>query len=56
MYLSGPPLHVLSTSLLGELDRALPGRLAVGAGNGPVEVSFSAGITKKNVARVPGWA
>jgi len=54
MYLSGPPLHVLATSLLGELDRALPGRLAVGAGNGPIEVSFSAGVTKKNVASIAG--
>ncbi len=54
MYLSGPPLHVLATSLLGELDRALPGRLAVGAGGGPIEVSFSAGVTKRNVASVAG--
>jgi putative selenate reductase len=54
MYLSGPPLHVLAVTLLDELHRALPGLLAVGAGGGPVEVSFSAGITRHNVADVAG--
>ena len=54
MYLSGPPLHVLSTSLLGELRRALPGRLTVDDERGTVEVSFSAGVTKKNVADLVG--
>ncbi len=54
MYLSGPPLHVLSMSLLGELDRALPARLAVGGHDGTVEVSFSAGVTKRNFPKVAG--
>jgi putative selenate reductase len=54
MYLSGPPLHVISMSLLDELNRALPGRLAVDGHDGTVAVSFSAGITKKNFAKVAG--
>ncbi|HSO29284.1 MAG TPA: 4Fe-4S dicluster domain-containing protein, partial [Candidatus Sulfomarinibacteraceae bacterium] len=54
MYLSGPPLHVLSTTLLGELDRALPGRLAVDGHPGTVAASFSAGVTKHNLPRVAG--
>ncbi len=52
MYLSGPPLHVLAVTLLDELRRALPGTLAVGGEGGPVEVSFSAGVTKRDVADV----
>lgn len=54
MYLSGPPLHVLSTTLLGELNRALPGRLAIDGPEGTVEVSFSAGVTKANFPKVAG--
>lgn len=54
MYLSGPPLHVLAVTLLDELHRRLRGTLAVGADPGPVEVSFSAGVTKRNVAAVTG--
>ena len=54
MYLSGPPLHVLATTLLGELDRALPGTLAIDGHEGTVEVSFSAGITKANFPKVAG--
>ena len=54
IYLSGPPLHVLSTSLLDELHRALPGMLRVDGQDGPVEVSFSAGVTKQNIAKVAG--
>ncbi|MDX1691597.1 MAG: 4Fe-4S dicluster domain-containing protein [Acidimicrobiia bacterium] len=49
MYLSGEPLHVVSTTLLGELHRALPGLLRVDGQEGPVQVSFSAGITKENL-------
>ena len=49
MYLSGPPLHVISTTLLGELHKALPGLLKVVGQDGPVQVSFSAGITKENL-------
>ena len=55
MYLSGPPLHVISTTLLGELDRALPGRLKVdGRTDAPIQVSFSAGIGKENLPSVAG--
>jgi len=54
MYLSGPPLHVVSMSLLDELRRALPGRLMAGGGDGTVEVSFSAGVTKKDFAALAG--
>lgn len=50
MYLSGQPLHVISTTLLDELNRALPGRLAVDGGT--VAVSFSAGVTKENLPDV----
>ena len=49
MYLSGPPLHVVSTTLLGELHKALPGLLRIDGQDGPVQVSFSAGITKENL-------
>ncbi len=46
MYLSGQPLHVLSTSLLAELRRAIP--LIGEGGEPPVEYSFSAGIDQHN--------
>ncbi len=54
MYMSGPPLHVLSMTLLGELDAALPGALAVGENDGDVQVSFSAGISKENIGDAVG--
>lgn len=50
MYLSGPPLHILAMTLLDTLARALPGRLDVPGHDGDVMVSFSAGITKDNLA------
>lgn len=50
MYLSGPPLHVLATALLNELATALPGRLMIPGHDGDIQVSFSAGITKENLA------
>lgn len=50
MYLSGPPLHVLAMTLLDTLATALPGRLDVPGHDGDVMVSFSAGITKDNLA------
>lgn len=51
MYLSGPPLHVITTTLLGELHKALPGLLRVdGQEDAPIQVSFSAGIAKENLA------
>lgn len=49
MYLSGAPLHVITTTLLAELERALPGMLGLGPEPGPVQVSFSAGVTKDNL-------
>ncbi len=54
MYMSGPPLHVIAMTLLGELDAALPGRLALGGSGGNVQVSFSAGVTKDNLAAAAG--
>ena len=53
MYLSGPPLHVVSTTLLGKLHEALPGRLNVDGNSDGLQVSFSAGIVKENL---PGAA
>lgn len=50
MYLSGPPLHVLASTLLARLSESLPGRLAVPGHDGDVMVSFSAGINKDNLA------
>ena len=54
IYLSGPPLHVVATSLLAALNQALPGILRVDDQDGTVEVSFSAGVTKNDVAKVAG--
>ncbi|MEM7339025.1 MAG: 4Fe-4S dicluster domain-containing protein [Actinomycetota bacterium] len=51
MYLSGPPLHVLAMNLLATLADALPGRLAIPGHDGEIMVSFSAGITKANLAQ-----
>ena len=50
MYLSGPPLHVLASTLLDRLAKALPGRLAIPGHDGDIMVSFSAGITGDNLA------
>ncbi|MGH1504546.1 MAG: 4Fe-4S dicluster domain-containing protein [Acidimicrobiales bacterium] len=59
MYLSGPPLHVLAMTLLGELTRALPGQLRVDGATdpatalptvAPIQVSWSAGIDRDNLA------
>lgn len=47
MYLSGQPLHVLSTQLLAELRRAVP---LVEDGAPPLAYSFSAGIDQHNFA------
>ncbi|MCP4964251.1 MAG: glutamate synthase [bacterium] len=49
MYMSGPPLHVLATALLDELLITMPGAFAVAGHDGPIQVSFSAGVTKENV-------
>jgi len=50
MYLSGAPLHVIASTLLDELANALPGLLDIPGHDGDVMVSFSAGITKGNLA------
>ena len=50
MYMSGPPLHVLATALLDELLNTMPGTFRVAGHDGPVQLSFSAGVTKENVA------
>ncbi len=50
MYLSGAPLHVLAMTLLDTLSTALPGQLDVPGSDGDIMVSFSAGITKDNLA------
>jgi putative selenate reductase len=54
MYLSGAPLHVVTTTLLGELHHALPGKLRVDGQDGSIQVSFSAGIGKTNLAKAAG--
>ncbi len=50
MYLSGPPLHVLASSLLDRLATALPGALDIPGHDGDIMVSFSAGVTRDNLA------
>jgi putative selenate reductase len=50
MYLSGPPLHVLATALAEKLCGALPGMFMLPGHDGDVQVSFSAGVTKENLA------
>ncbi|NNF63596.1 MAG: 4Fe-4S dicluster domain-containing protein, partial [Acidimicrobiia bacterium] len=54
MYLSGAPLHTITVSLLNALMEAMPGVLAVGEQGGDVQVSFSAGINKENLAETLG--
>jgi putative selenate reductase len=50
MYLSGAPLHVISTSLLHKLATALPDTFMIPGHDGDIMVSFSAGVTKDNLA------
>ncbi|NNC81581.1 MAG: 4Fe-4S dicluster domain-containing protein [Acidimicrobiales bacterium] len=50
MYLSGPPLHVIASSLLDKLSTALPDLLDIPGHDGEIMVSFSAGVTKENLA------
>ncbi|MFA9565095.1 MAG: hypothetical protein ACERLM_10380, partial [Acidimicrobiales bacterium] len=50
MYLSGAPLHVVASCLLDELARALPDTFMIPGHAGDVMVSFSAGVTKDNLA------
>jgi putative selenate reductase len=52
MYLSGPPLHVITTGLLDALLVALPGALQPAGGD--TQVSFSAGVNKENVSETIG--
>ncbi|MCP4223053.1 MAG: glutamate synthase, partial [Actinomycetia bacterium] len=50
MYLSGPPLHVLASTLLERLSTAMPGRFDIPGSDGEIMVSFSAGVTRDNLA------
>ena len=54
MYLSGPPLHVLATTLLDELLSAMPNVFKVAGHTGDVQVTFSAGVTKENLSTTVG--
>ncbi len=54
MYMSGPPLHVLATSLLDDLLLTMPGTFKVAGHDGPVQVSFSAGVAKGNLGATLG--
>ncbi|MGI9647805.1 MAG: 4Fe-4S dicluster domain-containing protein, partial [Acidimicrobiia bacterium] len=54
MYMSGPPLHVLATSLLDDLLITMPNTFAVTGHDGPVQVSFSAGVAKENLSATLG--
>jgi putative selenate reductase len=54
MYMSGPPLHVLATAVLDELLITMPGAFKVAGHDGPIQVSFSAGVTKENVGETIG--
>jgi putative selenate reductase len=54
MYMSGPPLHVLATSLLDDLLMTMPGTFKVAGHDGPVQVSFSAGVAKENLSDTLG--
>ena len=54
MYLSGPPLHVLATCLLDDLLITMPGTFKVAGHDGPIQVSFSAGVTKENIGATVG--
>jgi len=54
MYMSGPPLHVLATSLLDDLLNTMPGTFKVAGHDGPVQVTFSAGVSKENISATAG--
>jgi putative selenate reductase len=53
-YLSGPPLHVLTSVLLARLHAELPGVLGLGPDGGPVQVSWSAGLDATNLPALAG--
>lgn len=50
MYLSGPPLHVISSTILDRLVTELPGVFDLPGQGGDRIVSFSAGVRKENVS------
>jgi putative selenate reductase len=54
MYMSGPPLHVLATCLLDDLLNTMPGVFRVAGHDGPVQVSFSAGVAIDNISATLG--
>ncbi len=49
MYLSGPPLHVIASTILDRLVTALPGVFDLPGEAGTRIVSFSAGVRKENL-------
>jgi len=50
MYLSGPPLHVISSTILDRLVVALPDVFDLPGQDGTRAVTFSAGVRKENLA------
>jgi putative selenate reductase len=54
MYMSGPPLHVLAACLLDDLLNTMPGVFRVAGHDGPVQVSFSAGVAIDNISATLG--
>jgi putative selenate reductase len=54
MYLSGQPLHVITTTLLDRLARAMPGRFRLGSATEGIGVSWSAGIDRNNFVPAVG--
>lgn len=54
MYLSGAPLHVLATTLLDDLINAMPGRFDLVGHDGPIQVTFSAGVNTDNLGDTLG--
>lgn len=54
MYLSGPPLHALAVNVADALIAAMPGVLRTNGQDGDVQMSFSAGVGKENLAATLG--
>jgi putative selenate reductase len=54
MYMSGAPLHVLATCLLDDLLNTMPGTFKVHGHDGPVQLSFSAGVSQGNISATAG--
>lgn len=54
VYLSGPPLHVLATTLLDDLINDMPGRFEIAGHEGSVQLSFSGGVSAANISDTLG--